>query len=225
MIHKAWSSIEEMHFWGSSVKFLGHTAKKIVDFDPNWAFPDCNSNLNSAIKSLRFALFTFRWSDHFIQNGQQYFSRHYGISKSYQCGSLQCVSLWFSQSYDNVILFHKDSLRPFQYQIWCCFIKSPEVIRHEIAVWSFLITKKFGWYFVTKICPLLEYHADGLMQERCNSIANALGLHLSCINLWIYQYEGWHGITYLHRYSIQYQILYTVHYHSTHFLLNTHRLP
>ena len=49
MIHKAWSSIEEMPycFWGSSVKFLGHTAKKIVDFDPNWAFPDCNLNLNS----------------------------------------------------------------------------------------------------------------------------------------------------------------------------------
>ena len=49
MIHKAWSSIEEVPycFWGLSVKFLGHTAKKIVDFDPNWAFPDCNSNLNS----------------------------------------------------------------------------------------------------------------------------------------------------------------------------------
>ena len=37
MLHKACSSIEEMPycFWGSSVKFLGHTAKKIVDFDPN----------------------------------------------------------------------------------------------------------------------------------------------------------------------------------------------
>ena len=42
MIHKASSSIEEMSycFWGSPVKFLGNTAKKIVDFDPNWAFPD-----------------------------------------------------------------------------------------------------------------------------------------------------------------------------------------
>ena len=49
MMHKAWSSKEEMPycFWGSSVKFLGHTAKKIADFDPNWAFPDCNSSLNS----------------------------------------------------------------------------------------------------------------------------------------------------------------------------------
>ena len=42
MMHKAWSSIEEVPycFSGSSIKFLGHTAKKIVDFDPNWAFPD-----------------------------------------------------------------------------------------------------------------------------------------------------------------------------------------
>ena len=27
-------------FSKSSVKFQGHTAKKIVDFDPDWAFPD-----------------------------------------------------------------------------------------------------------------------------------------------------------------------------------------
>ena len=30
-----------------SVKFQGHTALKIVEFDPDWAFPDCNSSLNS----------------------------------------------------------------------------------------------------------------------------------------------------------------------------------
>ena len=49
MLHKAWSSIEEVPycFWRSSVKFQGHTAKKIVDFYPNWAFPDCNWNLKS----------------------------------------------------------------------------------------------------------------------------------------------------------------------------------
>ena len=49
MMHKAWSSIEEVRycFSRSSVKFQGHTAKKIVKFDPNWAFPDCNSSLNS----------------------------------------------------------------------------------------------------------------------------------------------------------------------------------
>ena len=34
-------------FSRSSVKFQGHTALKIVKFDPNWVFPDCNSSLNS----------------------------------------------------------------------------------------------------------------------------------------------------------------------------------
>ena len=49
MLHKAWSSIEEVPycFWRSSVKFQGHAALKIVEFDPNWAFPDCNSSLKS----------------------------------------------------------------------------------------------------------------------------------------------------------------------------------
>ena len=31
----------------SYVKFQGHMALKIVQFDPNWAFPDSNSSLNS----------------------------------------------------------------------------------------------------------------------------------------------------------------------------------
>ena len=34
-------------FSRSSVKFQGHTALKIVKFDPNWVFLDCNSSLNS----------------------------------------------------------------------------------------------------------------------------------------------------------------------------------
>ena len=49
MMHRAWSSIEEVPycFWRSYVKFQGHAALKIVEFDPNWAFWDCNSSLNS----------------------------------------------------------------------------------------------------------------------------------------------------------------------------------
>ena len=49
MMHKAWSSIEEVPycFSRSSVKFQGHRALKIVEFYSNWAFPDCNSSLNS----------------------------------------------------------------------------------------------------------------------------------------------------------------------------------
>ena len=49
MMHKAWSSIEEVPycFSRSYVKCQGHTALKIVEFDPKWGFPDCTSSLNS----------------------------------------------------------------------------------------------------------------------------------------------------------------------------------
>ena len=48
MMHRAWSSTVEVPycFSRSYVKFQGHTALKLVEFDPNWAFPDCNSSLN-----------------------------------------------------------------------------------------------------------------------------------------------------------------------------------
>ena len=48
-MHRAWRSIVEVPycFSRSYDKFQGHTALKIVEFDPNWAFPDCNSSLNS----------------------------------------------------------------------------------------------------------------------------------------------------------------------------------
>ena len=49
MLHRAWNSKGEMPycFPRSSIKFQGHMALKIVQFDPNWAFPDCNFSLNS----------------------------------------------------------------------------------------------------------------------------------------------------------------------------------
>ena len=51
MMHRARSSIVEVPYCFSrlSVKFQGHRALKIVKFDPKWAFPDCNSSLNSAM--------------------------------------------------------------------------------------------------------------------------------------------------------------------------------
>ena len=35
-------------YWSSrsSVEFQGHMAIKIIDFDPDWVFPDCHSSLN-----------------------------------------------------------------------------------------------------------------------------------------------------------------------------------
>ena len=51
MMQKPCSSIEEVPycFSRSSIKFQGQTPKKIIDFDPNWAFPDFNSSLNSSM--------------------------------------------------------------------------------------------------------------------------------------------------------------------------------
>ena len=48
-MHIAWWCLGEVPycFSRSSVKFQGHTALKSVEFDPDWAFPDCNSSLNS----------------------------------------------------------------------------------------------------------------------------------------------------------------------------------
>ena len=39
----------------SSVTFRSHTGWKINDFDPNWAFPDCNSSLNSRMATKWYA--------------------------------------------------------------------------------------------------------------------------------------------------------------------------
>ena len=49
MMHRVWSSIVEVPycFSRSYLKVQGHTALKIVEFDPNWAFLDYNSSLNS----------------------------------------------------------------------------------------------------------------------------------------------------------------------------------
>ena len=49
MMHKSWFGIGDVPycFSRSSIKFQGHTAKKNADLDPHWAFPDCNSSLNS----------------------------------------------------------------------------------------------------------------------------------------------------------------------------------
>ena len=51
MMHKAWSRIEEgpYCFSRSYLDLQGHTVLKIIEFDPNWAFLDCNSSLNSPV--------------------------------------------------------------------------------------------------------------------------------------------------------------------------------
>ena len=49
IMHIAWCCLGEVSycFSKSSIKFQGCTALKLVEFDPDWAFPDCNTSLNS----------------------------------------------------------------------------------------------------------------------------------------------------------------------------------
>ena len=48
MMHKAWSSIEEVPYvFQCHLSNFKVTRLKFVEFDPNWSFPDCNSSLNS----------------------------------------------------------------------------------------------------------------------------------------------------------------------------------
>ena len=63
MMHTAWCCLEEVPycFSRSSVKFQGHTAQKIVEFDPDWAFPDCNSSLNSPMATKWCAKLEVAW--------------------------------------------------------------------------------------------------------------------------------------------------------------------
>ena len=61
MLHKAWCCLEEVPycFSRSSIKFQGHTAKKIVKFDPDWAFPDWLRNDAQSLKWHRRGVLLF----------------------------------------------------------------------------------------------------------------------------------------------------------------------
>ena len=65
MMHKAWSRIEEVpycFFLRSYVKLQSHTALKIVDFDPNWPFPDCISSSNYTNPGYGLSLVDTLWN-------------------------------------------------------------------------------------------------------------------------------------------------------------------
>ena len=63
MMHKAWSSIEEVSycFARSYIEFEGHKSLKIFEYDPNWAFPDCYSHLNSPMPTKWYTKLEVAW--------------------------------------------------------------------------------------------------------------------------------------------------------------------
>ena len=134
MMHRARSSIVEVPycFSRSSVKFQGHTALKIVEFDPKWAFPDCNSSLNSpmAMKCCtklekakerchivfqghpsNFKVTRYKTSPILTQIGR---FRTIGQSQLSNPSDLPCFFTIFPSSYH-----HEISRSYYQWQKWC----------------------------------------------------------------------------------------------------------
>ena len=67
---------------------------------------------------------------------------------------------------------------PFQGQIFkSLWKKFQEIMKQTVS-----IIQQFFWLCETNSCFDRTLYSDGLVQERCNSIANALELRLSCTN-------------------------------------------
>ena len=65
----------------------------------------------------------------------------------------------------------------------CSIVCSPNIEENIKALHYWLIVLGIIWWpMAPLIFPCHYFHTDGSMQERCYSIANALELHLSCIN-------------------------------------------
>ena len=167
MIHKAWSGIEQVHycFARSSVKFQGRTALKIIELDPNWAFPDCNSSLNSPMGTKcctklgghrRGALL-------FLAATKQLYKWYFpSVCHTFLAATKQLYD-WFSPS---VCLSVCLSVTPF----WLCY-------HHCIMKFSEVITKDQG-----------KVHAKGQGQRskvKVTEVTTQLNLFRTVTPVWI----------------------------------------
>ena len=82
MMYLAWSSIEEVPYYylsWSSVKFKDYRGQKIADFDPNWAFVDCNSIwLKDGYKIMHLAWSSIEELFYFFSRSSDEFQGHAG---------------------------------------------------------------------------------------------------------------------------------------------------
>ena len=69
MMHKAWRSIEEVpyYFWGSSIKFQGHTGWKIDNFNPIWVRLLGQSQLSNPSDLPCFVMAEWLWGATYIR--------------------------------------------------------------------------------------------------------------------------------------------------------------
>ena len=146
MMHKAWSSIKKVPycFSRSYVKLQGHTAKNIVDFDPNWAFRDCNSSLTSSMAT--------KWCTKLevAQGGALFFfkvirqiARSHGSKNRGFWPRLGVSGLYLQfEITDGYEMMHKawSSLE----EVPCCFSRSSVKFQGHIALKNLRIWPKLG---------------------------------------------------------------------------------
>ena len=163
MMHKAWSSIEEVPycFWRSSVKFQGHTALKSVEFDPDL----CRQMASLGPNELTYCI--HHCSDWGRIKIRVWTHKVHPIPRPnrWAMGSLfggVCSKLTTSWWHCTVLYSQNNCKVPF------CMSS------HD--------TLKSLRKTVPKTSQQTPY-IDGLVQERSNSIANELELCLSCTNL------------------------------------------
>ena len=110
-------------FSRSSVKFLGHTAKTIVDFDPNcFFFPDCNSSLNSPMaKMMHKAWYGIEEAPNCFQRSFIKFQAHTGQKKCQFWPKLSVSGLYLQFEFtDGFKIIHKAwcSIEAVPYYFW-----------------------------------------------------------------------------------------------------------
>ena len=126
MMHKAWNSIEEVPYClsRSSVIFQGHTGQKIIDFDPNCVFPDCNSSSNElmATKQMHkawssieevpccFSMSSFKFQGHTRQKIAHFDPNWVFLDCNSSLNSLMALKWWKSLTwYKRGVLFFSRS--------------------------------------------------------------------------------------------------------------------
>ena len=178
MMHKAWSSIEEVpyYFWRSSVKFQGHTAQKIVDFDLDWAFSD--------------------WK---IDDLNPIWVRLLGRSQLSNPSDLPCLSTitLFNTWWCIVYIFYIPRIMHMVYTLWCLVLfwywwicPHPSCLLH--CCWSNHITVSMHMGLPWCIeAALKNMIFKGLVQDCSNPIANALELLQSCTKPSMCKYTIW----------------------------------
>ena len=169
-MHKAWSHIEEVPFCfsRSSIKFKGHTGRKIADFDQNWGFLDSNSSLNSPIRMCSL--------HHCFEYEMQHATFHFNAHCTYRVNFLILLLFSINSAFKMVFQLFWFTKSTFLYAWRAFWIKNlicwySWMESHYDLIWYVYMSQYF--YFVLKppmhmsVLPLLASHSEWAIDCVC----------------------------------------------------------